>query len=48
MTAGMQILIRSGLLGAVDLSGVAWVDVDTPIDRDQAGRLFGSKGPFRG
>jgi choline kinase len=46
VSAGMERLIAAGLLSAVELTGVTWVDVDTPLDRRRAGELFGERGPF--
>lgn len=40
VSAGMRRLVREGRLGAVDIAGVEWVDVDTPVDRDTAERLM--------
>jgi choline kinase len=48
VTAGMKGLLGDGLLAAVDLRGVPWVDVDTPRDREEAERIFGKDGPFGG
>jgi choline kinase len=48
VTAGMQGLIAAGIFAGVELEGVTWVDVDTPLDRTQAESLFGEDGPFRG
>jgi choline kinase len=39
VSSGMRQLVSAGLLGAVALDGVAWVDVDTPADHDIAERL---------
>jgi choline kinase len=41
VSSGMRQLVAHGLLGAVDLKGMPWVDVDTPADRDVAERLMG-------
>jgi choline kinase len=41
VSSGMRQLVARGLLGAVDLNRTAWVDVDTPADRDAAERLMG-------
>lgn len=41
VSSGMRQLVARGLLSAVDLNGTAWVDVDTPADRDAAERLMG-------
>jgi len=48
VTAGMLCLIGRGLLGAAELEGVTWVDVDTPRDREMAEKLFGPSGPYGG
>lgn len=48
VTAGMKGILAEGLLAAVDLRGVAWVDVDTPRDREEAEGIFGASGPFAG
>lgn len=47
VTAGMRKLIAAGLLEAVLLEGVTWVDVDTIRDQKEAETLFGAEGPFR-
>lgn len=41
VSSGMRQLVAEGRLGAVDIHGVPWVDVDTPADRDIAERLLG-------
>ncbi len=48
VTAGMLRLIERDLLSAVELEGVTWVDVDTPLDHQKAQELFGDDGPFAG
>jgi len=48
VTAGMKRLAAQGLLAAVALEGVLWVDVDTPLDHYEAERRFGAGGPFGG
>lgn len=40
VSAGMRRLVRDGRLGAVDVAGSEWIDVDTPVDRDAAERLM--------
>lgn len=40
VSSGMRQLASSGSLGAVDLCGASWVDVDTPADRLLAERLI--------
>lgn len=40
VSAGMRQLVREGRLGAVDIAGAEWIDVDTPADRDVAERLL--------
>ena len=39
VSSGMRQLVERGALGAVDLDGISWVDVDTPGDLRQAERL---------
>jgi choline kinase len=46
VTAGMQRLITKGIFAGVELRDVTWVDVDTPLDREEAEKLFGGGGPF--
>lgn len=46
VTAGMRRLIAEGLFAGVELRDVTWVDVDTPLDHEEAERLFGEGGPF--
>lgn len=41
VSSGMRQLASRGLLGAVDVDGTEWVDVDTPADRELAERLVG-------
>jgi NDP-sugar pyrophosphorylase family protein len=36
----MRRLVAQGLLGAVDLHGAEWIDVDTPADHEVAERLL--------
>jgi choline kinase len=43
VSSGMRQLVARGQLGAVDLKGMPWVDVDTPADRDAAERLMGQR-----
>jgi choline kinase len=43
VSAGMRQLVREGKLGAVDLDGTEWVDVDTPADREVAERLLAGR-----
>jgi len=40
VSAGMRRLVTQGLLGAIDLHGAEWIDVDTPADREVAERLL--------
>jgi 1L-myo-inositol 1-phosphate cytidylyltransferase len=40
VSSGMRRLAALGLLGAVDVDGIEWVDVDTPADRESAERLL--------
>jgi choline kinase len=40
VSSGMRQLASRGMLGAVDLGGIEWVDVDTPADRVFAERLL--------
>ncbi len=40
VSSGMRQLVADGRLGAVNLPGISWVDVDTPADRDIAERLL--------
>lgn len=41
VSSGMRRLVTAGALGAVNLRGADWIDVDTPADRDIAERLLG-------
>jgi len=41
VSSGMRRLVAARALGAVDLRGADWIDVDTPADRDIAERLLG-------
>lgn len=43
VSAGMRRLVAEGRLGAVDIRGAEWIDVDTPADRDIAERLLGRR-----
>jgi choline kinase len=40
VSAGMRQLVEQGSLGAADVGGVAWIDVDTPEDHRAAQRLL--------
>jgi 1L-myo-inositol 1-phosphate cytidylyltransferase len=40
VSSGMRQLAARGLLTAVDVNGLGWVDVDTPGDRESAERLL--------
>lgn len=40
VSSGMRQLVIDGALGAVDVDGVEWMDVDTPADRLAAERLL--------
>jgi choline kinase len=40
VSSGMRQLAADGLLGAVDIQGLGWVDVDTPADREAAERML--------
>lgn len=40
VSSGMRRLVDAGRLGAVDIEGAPWIDVDTPADRDIAERLL--------
>jgi choline kinase len=47
VSSGMRRLAAAGALGAADLQGIAWMDVDTPADRQSAERLLdGQKLPI--
>jgi len=41
VSSGMRRLVAARALGAVDLRGADWIDVDTPADREIAERLLG-------
>lgn len=41
VSSGMRQLVERGALGAADVDGVSWIDVDTPGDVRQAERLAG-------
>lgn len=41
VSSGMRQLVADGRLGAVNIHGIDWVDVDTPADREIAERLLG-------
>ncbi len=41
VSSGMRRLVAARALGAVDLRGAHWIDVDTPADREIAERLLG-------
>jgi choline kinase len=43
VSAGMRQLVMASQLGAVDMQGTAWIDVDTPADREIAERLLGRR-----
>ncbi len=43
VSSGMRQLVARGMLGAVDMGGADWVDVDTPADRAIAERLLGRR-----
>jgi choline kinase len=43
VSSGMRRLVAEGRLGAVDLRGADWIDVDTPGDRTIAERLLGRR-----
>ena len=42
VSSGMRQLVSRGALGAVEVDGTRWVDVDTPADRDLAETLLQS------
>jgi choline kinase len=44
VSAAMRQLAARGVLGAADLGGVPWVDVDTPQDHEVAERLLAAAG----
>jgi hypothetical protein len=39
VSSGMRRLAMAGRLGAADVEGIQWADVDTPADREFAERL---------
>lgn len=41
VSSGMRRLVAARALGAVDMHGADWIDVDTPADREIAERLLG-------
>lgn len=41
VSSGMRGLVQARALGAVDMRGAGWIDVDTPADREIAERLLG-------
>ena len=41
VSSGMRRLVAARALGAVDMRGADWIDVDTPADREIAERLLG-------
>lgn len=43
VSSGMRQLVAQRMLGAVDVRGAEWVDVDTPADRAIAERLIGRR-----
>jgi choline kinase len=47
VSSGMRRLVEHGRLGAVDIRGAAWIDVDTPLDRERAERLLERRQPAR-
>ncbi|MFN7981702.1 MAG: NTP transferase domain-containing protein [Vicinamibacterales bacterium] len=40
VSSGMRRLVERGRLGSVDIVGAAWIDVDTPVDRERAERML--------
>ena len=40
VSSGIRRLVARGMMSAVDLEGVSWMDVDTPADQESAERLF--------
>ncbi len=40
VSAAMRQLVAGGALGATEFGGIAWIDVDTPDDRDNAENRF--------
>jgi choline kinase len=45
VSSGMRRLVQQGRLGAVDIRGGSWVDVDTPLDRERAERILERRQP---
>jgi choline kinase len=43
VSSGMRRLVQQRKLGAVDLDGTEWADVDTPADREAAERLLNGR-----
>jgi choline kinase len=43
VSSGMRQLVARGLLDGVAIDGIAWVDVDTPADRELAERLLAQR-----
>lgn len=43
VSSGIRRLVARGMMSAVDLEGVLWMDVDTPADQESAERLFASR-----
>jgi choline kinase len=43
VSSGMRQLVAQKALGAVDIRGAEWIDVDTPADREIAERLLGRR-----
>lgn len=46
VSSGMRRLVERGRLGSVDVRGAAWIDVDTPIDRERAERMLDQVQPL--
>jgi len=46
VSSGMRRLVERGRLGSVDIHGAAWIDVDTPIDRERAERMLEQTQPL--
>jgi choline kinase len=44
VSSAMRRLARDGALGAIDIGGVSWIDVDTPADRHDAERRLAAWG----
>lgn len=40
VSSAMRQLVARGMLGATEFGGIAWIDVDTPDDRDSAEQRF--------